>query len=119
MSKRYIPETVNILRGILLMATEDNPASYVQQFRPNMKLLIVKNNAALIDCPIKLSINEIFNENDIDDVFRLTSLYITLDLVCRFCKLCEDIPSIHEIWSPHLSIINTIRVICIHFFLCF
>lgn len=101
------------------MATEDSPASYVQQFKPNMKMLVVKNNTASIDWPTKLNINEIFNENDIDDIFRLNSLYVTLDLVCRFCKLCEDIPSIHEIWSSHLSIINTIKVICIHFFMFF
>lgn len=96
---------------MLLMATESSPVSYVQQFRPNMKMLMIKNSTSKIEWPVKLSINEVYNEKDIDDAFKLTSLYITLDLVCRFCKLCEDIPSIKEIWLPHLSIINTLKVI--------
>ncbi|VVC31959.1 Nucleolar protein 14 [Cinara cedri] len=110
LSKRYIPETVNILRGFLLMATENSSVSYVQQFRPNMKMLIIQNNEIPTEWPTKLSIHEIFNERDIDNTFKLTSLYITLDLVCRFCKLCEGIPSVQEIWNPHLSIINSLRI---------
>jgi len=113
LSKRFVPEAVNMLRGMLLMATEESSASYVQQFRPNMKLLVIKNNITENNWAPKLSINEIFNENDLDDTFKLTALHVTLDLVCRFCKLCEDIPSIHAIWAPHLAIINTIKVIII------
>lgn len=96
---------------MLLMATEISPVSYVQQFRPNMKMLLIKNNITEVQWPVKLNINEIYSEENIDDAFKLTSLYITLDLVCRFCKLCEDIPSIKEIWNPHLSIINILKVI--------
>lgn len=93
-----------------MMATEDNPVTNVQQFRPNMKILIVKNDSTQTVWPTKLSINEIFSETDIDDAFKLTSLYVSLDLVCRFCKLCSDIPSVQEIWMPHLSIINKLKV---------
>lgn len=96
---------------MLLMATEDNPVTNVQQFRPNMKLLVVKNDSTQTVWSTKLSINEIFSETDIDDAFKLTSLYVTLDLVCRICKLCADIPSVQEIWMPHLSIINNLKVI--------
>lgn len=111
LSKRYIPETINTLRGMLLMAFENTiTVSHVQQFRPNMKMLVLKNNVTQIEWPTKLSVNEIFIEKDLDDAFKLTSLYVTLDLVCRFCKLCEDIPSIHEIWEPHLSIINKFKI---------
>lgn len=92
------------------MATEKSVVSHVQQFRPNMKMLIVKNNATQIEWPTKLSINEIFSEKDIDDEFKLTSLYVTLDLISRFGKLTEDIPSVQQIWSPHLSIIETLKV---------
>jgi hypothetical protein len=93
------------------MATEDNPVTLVQQFRSNMKMLIIKNDSTQIVWPSKLSINEIYSEADIDDAFKLTTLYVTLDLVCRFCKLCADIPSLQEIWTPHLSIINKLKVI--------
>lgn len=93
------------------MSTENSPTSHVQQFRPNMKMLVVKNVVNDTEWPTKLSINEIFSEEDVDDSFKLTTLYVSLDLVCRFCKLCEDIPSVREIWSPHLSVINTIKVI--------
>lgn len=95
---------------MLLMATEKSEVSHVQQFRPNMKMLIVKNNATQIEWPIKLSINEIFSEKDIDDEFKLTSLYVTLDLICRFGKLTEEIPSVQQIWAPHLSIIMSLKV---------
>lgn len=93
------------------MATEISTVSYVQQFRPNMNMLLIKNDITNVDWPVKLNINEIYSEKDIDDAFKLTSLYVTLDLVCRFCKLCEDMLSIKEIWIPHLSIINTLKVI--------
>lgn len=100
------------------MAIENNTTvSHVQQFRSNMKMLVLKNNVTQTEWPTKLSVNEIFSEKDLDDTFKLTSLYVTLDLVCRFCKLCEDIPSIHEIWMPHLSIIKKFKVIyCFHYF---
>lgn len=99
-----------MLRGFLLMATENSSTSCVQQFRPNMKMLVVNNDTIIADWPTKLNINEIFNEKVVDNTFKLTSLYVTLDLVCRFCILCEDLPSIQEIWAPHLSIISTLKV---------
>lgn len=93
------------------MATENSTVGHVQQFRPNIKLLIVRNDEIPTEWPIKLNINEIFSEEDVDIAFKLTTLYVTLDLVCKFCKLCEDIPSVREIWTPHLSIINSLQVI--------
>jgi len=102
---------------MLLMTTDNSSVSYVQQFKPNMKLLIVENNATQIEWSKKLRINEIFSENNIDDVFKLTSLYVILDLVFRFSKLYEDIPSVNEIWAPHLSIITTLQVILDFYFL--
>lgn len=104
-----------MLRGFLLMATENSSVSHVQQFRPNIKMLIIQNNEIPADWPIKFSINEIFSTKDIDNTFKLTSLYVTLDLVCKFCKLCENISSIREIWTPHLTIIHSFQVIfCCH-----
>jgi len=92
---------------------------YVQQFKPSMKMLVINNTTTQIDdWSTKLNICEIFSEKDIDDSFILTSLYVTLDLICRFCKLYADIPSIKEIWSPHLSILNTFTVNFI-IFMCF
>lgn len=104
---------VNVLRGILLMSIENSPVSYVQQFRPSMKMLVVNDNIIQTEWPVKLSINEIFSEKDLDDSFKLTSLYVTLDLICRFCKLTEDILSVREIWTPHLLLINALEVILI------
>lgn len=95
------------------MSTENSPVGYVQQFRPNMKMLVVKNDANETEWPIKLSISEIFSEKDIDDSFKLTSLYVTLDLICRFYKLTEDILSVREIWTPHLTLINALKVVFI------
>lgn len=85
--------------------------SYVQQFKPNMKILTIENNEAQTKWSKKLSINEIFSEKNIDTEFKMTSLYVILDLIFRFSKLCEDIPSVNEIWAPHLSIIATLKVI--------
>lgn len=96
---------------LLMTTTDNNSINYVQQFKPNMKLLIIENNATQTEWSKKLSINEIFSEENIDDAFKLTSLYIILDLIFRFRKLCEDIPSVNEIWTPHLSIITTLKVI--------
>ncbi|KAL4141856.1 hypothetical protein QTP88_004412 [Uroleucon formosanum] len=110
LSKRYIPEVVNMLRGMLLMTTVNSSISYVQQFKSNMKILTLENNETQIEWSKKLSINEIFSEKNIDCAFKLTSLYVILDLVVRFSKLCEDIPSVNEIWAPHLSIITTLKI---------
>jgi len=96
---------------MLLMTTDNSSISCVQQFKPNMKILTLENNETQTEWSKKLSINEIFSEKNIDCVFKLTSLYVILDLVCRFSKLCEDIPSVNEIWGPHLSIITTLKVI--------
>lgn len=93
------------------MASEKNSTCFVQQFRPNMKMLVVCDNATTSEWPTKLSISEIFNENDIDESFKLTSLNVILDLICRFCKLYADIPSVREIWTPHLCVIQTLKVI--------
>jgi len=93
------------------MATDNSSISYVQQFKPNMKILTLENNETQTEWSKKLSINEIFSEKNIDCVFKLTSLYVILDLVFRFSKLCEDIHSVNEIWAPHLSIITTLKVI--------
>jgi len=93
------------------MATDNSSISYVQQFKPNMKILTLENNETQTEWSKKLSINEIFSEKNIDCAFKLTSLYVILDLVFRFSKLCEDLPSIIEIWAPHLSIITTLKVI--------
>lgn len=100
-----------MLRGMLLMTTVNSSISYVQQFKSNMKILTLENNETQIEWSKKLSINEIFSEKNIDCAFKLTSLYVILDLVVRFSKLCEDIPSVNEIWAPHLSIITTLKVI--------
>lgn len=96
------------------MTTENSTVGHVQQFRPNIKMLIIQNNEIPAEWPLKLSINEIFSEEDIDVAFKLTTLYVTLDLVCKFCKLCEDVPSVREIWTPHLSIIDSLTVIFSH-----
>jgi hypothetical protein len=72
---------------------------------------MLENNAIQTEWSKKLSINEIFNEENIDDAFKLTSLYIILDLIFRYSQVCEGIPSVSEIWTPHLSIINALRVI--------
>jgi len=76
-----------------------------------MKILTIENNEAQTKWSKKLSINEIFSEKNIDTEFKMTSLYVILDLIFRFSKLCEDIPSVNEIWAPHLSIIATLKVI--------
>lgn len=99
------------------MSIENTPVSYVQQFRPNMKTLVIKNNVIDVKWSKKLSINEIFCEENVDDAFKLTSLFVTLDLICRFSKLCEDMSSVREIWVPHLSLINALQVIFLFYFI--
>lgn len=101
------------------MAVDNSSVSYVQQFRPNMKMLVVQNNVIHTEWPAKLSINEIFNEEDLDNSFKLTTLFITLDLIGRFSKLYEDIPSVREILTPHLTLVDSIKVICNHLVLLF
>lgn len=112
LSKRFIPEVVNVLRGILGMAVkEEIPVGFVQQFKPSMKMLVIDSNDIPTEWPTKLSTNEIYNESNIDTIFKLKSLYITLELTSRFSQLCDNIQSSREIWLPHLQLINQIKVI--------
>ncbi|XP_050534140.1 nucleolar protein 14 [Daktulosphaira vitifoliae] len=111
LSKRFIPEVINVLRGILGIAVkEEIPVGFVQQFKPSMKMLVIDSKDIPTDWPRRLSINEIYNESNFDTVFKLSSLYITLELVSRFSQLCNNIQSSREIWFPHLQIINEIKI---------
>ncbi|XP_050435803.1 nucleolar protein 14 [Adelges cooleyi] len=111
LSKRFIPEVVNVLRGVVGMAViDEQPISYVQQFKPNMKYLLVGDAVLPANWPTKLAIKEIYNENDIDTEFKLTAIYVTLDLIGRFSQLCDNIQSTREIWSPHLKTINNLKI---------
>lgn len=114
-SKRFLPELINFLLGILHLSVQEKKSlgySVVPPFRPIGKysdLLVVSNPESCTNWnkkTIPLSAAQHLELNsDLDkDHHRLTCVSTCLDLVRRCCLLYKDLPSFTHIFRP----INTL-----------
>ncbi|KAM7392750.1 hypothetical protein PAMA_007727 [Pampus argenteus] len=110
-SKRFLPELINFLAGILYLAVQDKTSlgfSVVPPFRPSGKYsdLLVLSDPESSESWSKKSLplsatQHLELKNDLDrDHHRLVCLYTCLDLVKRCCLLYKDLTSFTHIFQP-------------------
>ncbi|XP_052770392.1 nucleolar protein 14-like isoform X2 [Mya arenaria] len=113
LSKRYIPEVVNFLHGLLFYASNKKPnklADVRPPFRPvggNINLLQVASKTDKLET-IKWSLQTMMTpEVDIEmyntDQFKLTAINTTLGLLLEFSKMYKDLMTFREIFEPVVS----------------
>lgn len=116
-SKRFLPELVNFLLGILHLAVKEKKSlgyTVVPPFRPSGKhcdLLVLSDPAAgesWSKRPIPLSaVQHLELKSELDkDHHRLTCLSTCLDLVKRCSLLYKDLPSYKHIFSPFRTLLS-------------
>uniref|UniRef100_A0A8W8IK48 Nucleolar protein 14 n=1 Tax=Magallana gigas TaxID=29159 RepID=A0A8W8IK48_MAGGI len=120
LSKRFMPECVNFLHGLLFLASNKDPNKYAQvipPFRPVGKfndLLVVSKTNKKADVKM-LKMSKVLNvEMDIDelrnDEFRLSVIKGCVALLSEFQTLYQELPSYREIFSPILDMMDKLPV---------
>lgn len=120
LSKRFVPECVNFLHGLLFLASNKDPNKYAQvipPFRPVGKfndLLVVSKTNKKADVKM-LKMSKVLNvEMDIDELrnddFRLSVIKGCVALLSEFQTLYQELPSYREIFSPILDMMDKLPV---------
>ncbi|XP_022335567.2 nucleolar protein 14-like [Crassostrea virginica] len=120
MSKRYVPECVNFLHGLLFLASNKDPqkyASVVPPFRPvgkyNDLLVVSKSNRKAEVKMLKITkvLSMEMEENELsNDEFRLSGIRSCVTLLSEFRSLYQDLPSCAEIFSPVHDMLHKLPV---------
>ncbi|XP_020498691.2 nucleolar protein 14 [Labrus bergylta] len=116
-SKRFMPELINFLVGMLQLAVQDKTSlgyTMVPPFRPSAKcseLLVLSDSGSSKSWSkkrLQLSATERLELNtDLDrDHHRLTCLSVTLDLLKRCCLLYKDLLSFNHIFQPVRTLLS-------------
>ena len=97
LSKRFIPELVNTLHGLVYLASSNNPSrppppckggNYLT-LTSDMKTTSVNN----------ISFSEVNSVKEVDEEFKVSSLAAVLKITIKLLKLYRDIPSSFEIFE--------------------
>ncbi|KAJ0057210.1 hypothetical protein NL108_002157, partial [Boleophthalmus pectinirostris] len=116
-SKRFLPELVNFLLGILHVAVkEKNSLGYkvVPPFRPTGKhsdLLVLSDPESCRSwsqspIPLSAALHQEFSSELDKDHHRLSCLSLCLDLVKRCSLLYKDLPSYSHIYRPLKTLLS-------------
>ncbi|XP_033755939.1 nucleolar protein 14-like [Pecten maximus] len=119
LSKRFIPEVVNFLHGLLFLIIPKEENKYekvIPPFKPvgtsiNLLQLDTKHRSFEFG-PMKMS--EVLNtEMELDslrnDSFRLQATYSCVTLIGEFSSLYKDLPTFREVFSPILYMFGKIK----------
>eukprot|EP00794_Sanderia_malayensis_P005526 gene5526-6211_t len=117
-SKRFVPEVINYLTGILSMAT-DKSANI--KYRPLFRLhntsrhcLSLKAKASELELVAKLRLSDIANSKDplkrCPQMLKLSLMKTCLHLMKKFVTLYKDLSSFYEVFTPAKTCIAAIRV---------
>jgi len=105
LSKRVVPELVNVLHGLLFVSSSTNHSRPPPPCKGGNHLVIREMQAE----PAKLNIIDASSNKEIDDEFRASALQSTLTLLIKIVKLYRDVPSSAEIFSPLLKPLSGIN----------
>ncbi|KAK3603036.1 hypothetical protein CHS0354_037784 [Potamilus streckersoni] len=111
LSKRYIPEVVNFLHGLLFLAAEKDPNKIepvIPPFKPvgkNVNLLLLSKAMSGVTEIKKWKMSELLSINmerqaTCNDEFRLSAINNSLILIREFSNLYAELPSYKEIFTP-------------------
>lgn len=109
MSKRYVPEAINFLHGVLFLASAKEEGKYeavIPPFKPvgkhNGLLEITESLKKATVKPLKLSevlVTDMDKDALSNNEFRLSAISACVNLLTEFCKLYTEFPSFWEIFS--------------------
>ncbi|XP_064601110.1 nucleolar protein 14-like [Liolophura sinensis] len=111
-SKRYFPEAINFLRGLLFLAAEkskDKVESVLPPFKPVGKsvdlLKVEKKDLSDISMTERLTISQtlsssLYKSSLNTDEFRVKMISSCLDLSLKFSQLYEELSAHSEIFQP-------------------
>ncbi|XP_061183430.1 nucleolar protein 14-like [Saccostrea echinata] len=120
LSKRYVPECINFLHGMLFLASNKDPnkyASVIPPFRPVGKyndLLLVTKKAKKTEIKMlkmtKVLTMEMEEEELRNDEFRLSVIKGCVALLSEFSSLYQELPAYKEIFIPVLDMLEKLPV---------
>ncbi|KAJ8316910.1 hypothetical protein KUTeg_004814 [Tegillarca granosa] len=120
MSKRYVPEAINFLHGVLFLASTKEEGKYeavIPPFKPVGKhiglLEITESLKTSTVKPLKLSevlVTDMEKDALSNNEFRLSAISACVKLLIEFCKLYAELPSFWEIFSPVKSVCDKLPV---------
>ncbi|KAK6102119.1 Nop14-like family protein [Brugia pahangi] len=114
-SKRYLPEVIAFLHGVLLMAIENSddehcPTTTFPISLPHRRMLFVTDDCSMIEIPSQLDMKQIFVDDT--DSFeetnknRLCVLNIAFTVLCRFSFLYSNLIGFSIIFRPLLGLLS-------------
>lgn len=120
LSKRFVPECMNFLHGLLFLASNKDSNKYaavIPPFRPVGKfndLLVVSKTTKKADVKMLKMTKVLIMEMEIDelrnDEFRLSVIKGCVALLSEFQTLYQELPSYREIFSPILDMMDKLPV---------
>ncbi|XP_074640487.1 nucleolar protein 14-like isoform X2 [Tubulanus polymorphus] len=118
LSKRYIPEVINFLRGILFLASTKSKTeieAVVPPFKPvgpTVHLLEVSKEASKCEIgKLKLTILCCTDLRKLDNAEqRLSYINCCLHLVLEFAKLYSQVPAYKEVFAPVLHFVKKLPI---------
>ena len=106
-SKRLVPELLNTLLGLLYVCSESNSSRPPPPCKGGVYLKLSKKCKNIE--PSKLGLSEVNSVKDIDDEFRVRSLFSTLTVIIKALKLYRELPSASELFQPFSQALTNIK----------
>ncbi|KAL5022325.1 hypothetical protein ScPMuIL_001480 [Solemya velum] len=111
LSKRFVPEAINFLCGLLFLAGKKNPNivdSVILPFRPigaEIDYLLVESDSSTVDIRKRLRISEVLTATEqpfflVTQKFKLSVIHSTITLLLQFSELYKDLASYREVFAP-------------------
>uniref|UniRef100_T1IJG7 Nucleolar protein 14 n=1 Tax=Strigamia maritima TaxID=126957 RepID=T1IJG7_STRMM len=106
LSKRFVPEVLNYLSGILSLAINCNELEksslVIPPFKSSMKATL------MLDSPEKsknivwrsFKLHELADSEDFTDEFRVNAVWMCCELLVKFAELYQELPSFPQLFRP-------------------
>lgn len=112
LSKRYVPASINFLRGILYLSANTsiiNPIQLVPPFRIHKeeKILVLKDDCSKMVVDDKMVAKDFVNKMA-DDDFKIRSLATSVGMLREYFDMFNDIEAQLYIFDPHIQLLNRI-----------
>ena len=97
-SRRLVPELVNTLLGLVFVCSENKSCRPPPPCKGGVYLQLGKKCKKIE--PTCIGLSEVNSVKEIDDEFRVRSLFSTLTIIIKLLKLYREIPSAAELFEP-------------------
>lgn len=118
LSKRFVPEVINFLSGVLSMSTKkEDDFKYPLLFKVHTKsqncLLLESSLKSTVPCKAKLSDVATLKNEDLRNTtanFKLQSIRTCLHMIKQFVELYKEQPSFNDMFTPVKACIDKIPI---------